>query len=132
MSFAFALPPMWRLIRPGDWLILLVGLLAVLGLMQHFWLNQQAGDRVLIKQGGAVFLEAPLSRDRVVDVPGPLGMTRIELMHHRARVAADPGPRQLCVRQGWVSRAGDVAICLPNQVSLEIIGASPAYDSLNY
>jgi hypothetical protein len=68
----------------------------------------------------------------VIEVPGPLGRTRIEVEPGRARVAADPGPRQYCVRQGWLTRAGAVAICAPNEVSLTLSGGSAQYDSLNY
>ncbi|HNI72069.1 MAG TPA: NusG domain II-containing protein, partial [Accumulibacter sp.] len=45
---------------------------------------------------------------------------------------ADPGPRQYCVRQGWLSRAGEIAICAANQISIEIRGAKQPYDSLAY
>ncbi|MDA0190732.1 MAG: NusG domain II-containing protein, partial [Proteobacteria bacterium] len=45
---------------------------------------------------------------------------------------SDPGPRQYCVRQGWLSRPGQIAICAPNEVSVEVRGAKEAYDSLNY
>lgn len=121
-----------RLIRPGDWLVLVLGLVAVAVLITRFWLGERQGERLLIRQGGAVFLNAPLTHDLSADVSGPLGMTHIELVGRRARVLRDPGPRQLCVRQGWISRAGEAAICLPNQVSIEITGASTQYDSLNY
>ena len=50
----------------------------------------------------------------------------------RARVVADPGPRQYCVRQGWLATAGAVAICAPNQVSLALAGRNAEYDSLSY
>jgi hypothetical protein len=36
------------------------------------------------------------------------------------------------VRRGWLTQAGDVALCLPNQVSVEIRGRAAAYDSLGY
>jgi len=47
----------------------------------------------------------------------------------RVRVAADPSPRQLCVRQGWIPPGG-AAVCLPNRVSVE--NAAAGYDTLNY
>ena len=50
----------------------------------------------------------------------------------RARVVADPGPRQYCVRQGWLVRPGEIAICAPNRVSIQIAGRTKAYDSLSY
>ena len=61
-----------------------------------------------------------------------LGVTIIEIQPGRARVASDPGPRQYCVRQGWLTQAGAVAICAPNQVSLSLTGRAADYDSLNY
>ena len=34
--------------------------------------------------------------------------------------------------QGWLSHAGQASFCLPNRVSIRLMGASPSYDSLNY
>jgi hypothetical protein len=73
-----------------------------------------------------------LTHDRRLEVHGPLGTTTVVIEKQRVRVAADPGPRQYCVRQGWLSRAGEIAICAPNQVSVEIQGSRRAYDSLAY
>jgi hypothetical protein len=73
-----------------------------------------------------------LTKDSTVNVPGPLGSTLVEISHHQIRVARDPGPRQICVKQGWFSRAGQAVLCLPNQVSVEIAGAAHLYDTLNY
>jgi hypothetical protein len=36
------------------------------------------------------------------------------------------------VRQGWLTLAGDAAICLPNEVSVELIGERRPYDGLAY
>lgn len=122
---------MRRYLRPGDWLILLLGA-SIIGLMiQVFWQGGQA-NTVIIRAGGKVFLEAPLSRDREIEVPGPLGQTRVLIEKGRARVAADPSPRQYCVKQGWLSQAGEVAVCLPNEISVELSGGTNRYDSLNY
>jgi hypothetical protein len=38
----------------------------------------------------------------------------------------------LCVKQGWLTISGQTALCLPNQVSLEIRGRTSAYDTLGY
>lgn len=115
----------WPLLRPGDWLVLAVAALAVVML----WQRGSGGDRVLIKQEGRVFLETTPRLDREIAVPGPLGDTLVEIVAGRVRVKADPSPHQICVKQGWLM-PGQVAICLPNRVSVER-GAS-VYDSLNY
>lgn len=119
------------LLRPGDWLVL-AGALALCVLSALTLWRGGAPDKAVVRAGGKVFAETGLARAQVVEVPGPLGVTRIEIEPGRARVASDPGPRQYCVRQGWLTRSGAVAICAPNQVSLSLAGGAADYDSLNY
>jgi hypothetical protein len=118
-------------VKPGDWILLGLSGLLVCALALHAW-RSPAGDHVIVRAGGKVFAEISLARDGLIQVPGPLGQTSVELARHRVRIARDPGPRQFCVKQGWLSQAGQAALCLPNQVSVEINGASRIYDSLNY
>lgn len=117
--------------KPGDWFTLLLGSAAVIGLTLHFWGGAQ-GDTLLVRAQGKLIEEVSLRTARTLTIAGPLGNTQIEIQPGRARVARDPSPRQLCVKKGWLSRAGEVALCLPNQVSVEIRGAVRAYDSIAY
>ena len=121
----------FALIRPGDWLIVVAGLASA---GYSVLLLSRAGlpDGAEIRARGEVVARLALNRAQTVEVPGPLGLTRIEIQPGRARVAADPGPRQYCVRQGWLSRAGAVAICAPTEVTLALTGGRADYDSLNY
>jgi len=118
-------------IRPGDWFTLLLGALLTALLTAALW-QGGAADKAIIRSGGKVFREVPLSRDQLIEVPGALGISQIAIHNRQARIAADPSPRQYCVRQGWLKQAGEVAVCLPNQVSIELSGGSKRYDSLNY
>lgn len=118
-------------LKVGDLLVLAIALVAC-GLSAVTLWQGGRPDRAVIKAGGRVFAEVDLAVPRILEVPGPLGATLIEIQPGRARVAADPGPRQYCVRQGWLSSAGAVAICAPNQVSLALSGRNADYDSLNY
>ncbi|KON81842.1 NusG domain II-containing protein [Azoarcus sp. PA01] len=119
------------LLRPGDFATL-AGALAVCVVSALLLWRGGAPDKAIVRAGGAVFAELSLAQPQRVDVPGPLGITRIEVQPGRARVLSDPGPRQYCVRQGWLSRAGAVAICAPNEVSLSLSGGATDYDTLNY
>jgi hypothetical protein len=118
-------------LKPGDWLTLLLGIACVILLTLKLWSGDLA-DRAIIRSGGKIFREVPLSRDQQVDVPGPLGTSVITIEKGRARISSDPSPRQYCVRQGWLQQAGEIAICLPNEVSVELAGSRKKYDSLNY
>lgn len=122
----------WRaLLRAGDVAVLLAGLGVVVFSLLALG-RAGAPDAAIVRAGGKVVAEVDLRQARIIEVSGPLGMTRIEIQPGRARVAADPGPRQYCVRQGWLSQAGAVAICAPNEVSLSLRGRGGDYDSLNY
>lgn len=118
-------------IKPGDWLVLCAGLFLVCWLYAAFWQGSH-GARVIVRAGGKVVTETSLFKDQAIDVQGPLGISSIRIQNQRVRVASDPSPRQYCVKQGWLSHAGEIAICMPNQVSVEIAGAGKLYDSLNY
>ena len=118
-------------IKPGDWLTLLLGSIFVVLLTHKLWSGDLA-DKVIIRSGGKIFREVPLSRDQQIEVRGPLGISVVSIREHKARIASDPGPRQYCVRQGWLQQAGEIALCLPNQVSVELAGSRKKYDSLNY
>jgi len=120
-----------RLMRPGDWLSLVLAAALVAALVPVALRGGKA-ERVVVKAKGRVVAELPLTAARSLEVAGPLGSTRIEVQPGRARVASDPGPRQYCVRQGWLTRPNSIAICAPNQVSLMLVGGQAGYDSLNY
>lgn len=118
-------------IKAGDWLTLMLGSVCVVLLTLKLWSGELA-EKAVIRSGGKIFREIPLSPDQQIEVPGPLGISIIAVANRRVRIASDPGPRQYCVRQGWLEKAGEIALCLPNQVSVELIGSHKQYDSLNY
>lgn len=120
-----------RLIKPGDWLVLLGGMVATVWLFATLW-QGNAADKAVVRSGGKVVAELSLAENHTFTAQGPLGASRIEIHNRRARIAADPSPRQYCVKQGWLAKTGEAALCLPNQISLELTGAKKLYDSLSY
>ena len=59
---------------------------------------------------------------RTIQVEGPLGITVVEVDGARAHVVSSPCPDKICIRMGWLERAGDYAACLPNRVLVEVGG----------
>ncbi len=114
-------------LRPGDWIVLLCGCAMVAMLAWHQ--ADSLEGRVIIRVDGRVYQEAGLRLNRIIEVPGPLGVSHVEIHGGRVRIADDPGPRQRCVRQGWIPPGGQ-AICLPNRISVE--NAAAGYDTLSY
>ncbi|WP_157669533.1 NusG domain II-containing protein [Chitinibacter sp. GC72] len=122
----------WRLLKWGDVLCLLL-LAALWGVLTYWSWAQPRATRVRIYQDGQVYAELDLMAAKTLHVTGPLGETVVEVASGKARIAADPSPRQYCVQAGWLQQAGQSAICLPNRTSIELVGHQPrAYDSLSY
>ena len=119
------------MLKAGDWLTLLLGAVTTIWLFAALWQTDRA-DKAIVRSGGKVVAEFPLAENRTFRVQGPLGTSLIAIHDRRARVAQDPSPRQYCVKQGWLARQGEMAVCLPNQVSLELAGAKKLYDTLSY
>ncbi len=86
-------------IKAGDWLTFLLGCTCIILFTLRLW-NGELADRAIIRSGGKIFKEVPLSRDLQIEVPGPLGISVITIEKRKARISSDPSPRQYCVRQG--------------------------------
>ena len=115
----------------GDKLVLLLAMGLVYFLFVNLWSNSAAA-KVQIRLADKTYATYSLNQQREIHLHGPLGETVIGIAHGKARFVKSPCTGQYCVHQGWLSKAGQVAICLPNQVSLELVGASKPYDTLNY
>lgn len=115
----------------GDWLIILLSLLGVFYLFQTLWSNEHAA-KVQIRIGDKIYATYSLNQQREIHVHGKIGDALISISQGKARFAKSPCNTQYCVHQGWLTRAGQAAICLPNQISLELLGDTKPYDSLNY
>jgi hypothetical protein len=126
--------PWQALLRPGDWTLLVISAALVAASFPLLWRGGVA-DRAIVKRDGQLVTELALNVARRYEVQGAIGTTVIEVQPGRARVLSDPGPRQYCVQQGWLTRANAVAICAPNHISLQLGGrggANATYDSINY
>ena len=107
-----------------------IGLLALYG---RYWSPADAapGQRVRISSPAGVEV-VPLAGDRVVELDGPLGRTRIEIHDGRIRFVSSPCHGKQCIHAGWLHEAGEFAACLPNRISLTVLGRLGGYDSINF
>lgn len=119
------------LMRPGDWFTVAIGLALVIVSYPLLW-RGGAAEKAVVRRDGVVVAELPLSISKRIVIDGPSGATVIEVRPGRARVLSDPGPRQYCVKQGWLTQANAIAICAPSHLSLALTGRSPNHDSLSY
>jgi hypothetical protein len=81
------------------------------------------GAAVVVRVAGREVARAPLAREARVVAEGRLGPTEISVRDDAARIVAAPCGGKACIRMGAVSRAGQVIVCVPNDVVVEVEGA---------
>jgi hypothetical protein len=115
----------------GDWLVVITSTLLIIYLFQTLWTNEHAA-KVQIRLGNKIYGTYSLNQQREIHIHGKLGEATISIAEGKARFAESPCHSQYCIHQGWLTHAGQVAVCLPNQISVELLGEALPYDSLNY
>jgi hypothetical protein len=115
----------------GDYVVIITCLIAVIFMFVQFWSFAPA-SKLKIRLGNNIIGTYDLNQTRELAIKGPIGISNISINQGKVRFKQSPCKSQYCVHQGWLSHAGQVAICLPNQISLQLMGAKSSYDSLNY
>ena len=67
---------------------------------------------------------------KVID--GPIGKTEIIIDSGKVRVSKSPCTKKYCIHQGWINQLHQTIVCVPNKMSISIIGNQSEHDSLNY
>jgi hypothetical protein len=80
------------------------------------------GSAAVVEVDGQRICCLDLSVDGRRAVTGRLGDTVIQIRDGRVRVIDSPCPHKLCVRMGWVERAGGLIVCVPNRVVVRVEG----------
>lgn len=120
------------MIGRGDCVIVLCALALMAGLYLGLWTPAGHGTEVSIWVAGEERHRLPLNEDRLLDVTGAIGISTVEVRDGRVRVLKSPGPYQVCMRAGWLRDSGESAVCLPNQVVVQVTGPNPRFDSINF
>lgn len=97
----------------------LVALLSLLGRMLWARLN---GNPVLVVKGqqGEVYRAALHEQPRTITVTGPVGKSVVEVSDTGVRMLESDCPDKICVHMGWIKRAGQVIVCMPNRVIITL------------
>ena len=79
-------------------------------------------DTVVVQVDGKEVFRASLADDGHLSADGPLGKTEIEVKDGRVRVIDSPCRRKTCVHTGWIDKAYQTIICMPNRVVIHLTG----------
>ena len=116
----------------GDAVVLALSLAGLVALAVQLWGADARPDTALVRIDGREVLRLSLAEAGQYAVEGPAGTRRVEVRDGRIRCVSSPAPQHLCERAGWLSHAGEVAVGLPNRVSIEVLGRNRRFDSISY
>lgn len=69
---------------------------------------------------------------KTIDIESEFGYNKIEIGDGRVRVIEADCPDKLDVKQGWISGPGEVIVCLPNRMVIEIKSQKKSNDEIDY
>ena len=116
----------------GDGVVLVLASLFLVILFIAFWRHDGHGAEAYVLVDGKNWARLNLFQDQDIEVPGPLGHSHIQVRDGKVRFVDSPCPTKACVHTGWLSQGGEVAICLPNHISVRIPATDPRFDSINF
>jgi hypothetical protein len=124
-------PPPWvsslrktvRFMTAGDAVVLgLVVFAALVLLVVLPGRVMSGGTLVEIRSADGLVGRFALNGDRTVEVPGPFGITVVQITGGRARIVSSPCPKGICRHMTDIGSEGGMVACVPNQVVVRVSG----------
>jgi hypothetical protein len=112
-----------KVIRNTTFADRLLFFLLIAGSVAGIFISREAmslSSDVVVELDGKPVYTLPLTVDKTITVASTYGDTVIEIRDRKVRVREAHCPRQLCVKQGWISRGA--IICLPNRIVVTVGG----------
>ncbi|WP_455209383.1 NusG domain II-containing protein [Kaarinaea lacus] len=116
----------------GDRLLLVLALITIAVLYAIYWGQSVYGNQAVIAIAGKHWRTIDLYQDNVYDVKGAQGVSRLEVHDGKIRFISSPCDTKLCIHQGWIHQSGEIVACVPNTVSVRILGPDPRFDTMNF
>lgn len=113
------------MITKGDKILIFSIILISFVMFASFQVIGFAGGEtyVLIEVNGKLYQKVSLGNDGPnlkIPVPVTAGENIVEIDRDRVRMLYAQCPDEDCIRQGWISRPGQIIVCLPNRMVIKI------------
>lgn len=116
----------------ADWLLVIAVIAGLPLLYARLWFPAGPATWLQVQAGDNSSVVVALSPDRQLTVTGPLGNSIIEISNGKARFIHSPCNGKVCIHTGWLQQAGELAACLPNRISIQLLGTHPRFDAINF
>ena len=123
---------MFKIIRKAD-IVLFIVLLAFGFAMLFFTIRAASspGEQVVINVDGTEYGRYPLDRDRVIEIQNGDRLNIVTIKDGGVSMTYSTCKNQICVHEGEVTVPGQLIVCLPNYVIVEIEGGEGSDEALD-
>ncbi len=104
----------------GDMLVVLV---LIIFIIASFGFKKKVKGDVIVEVNGKYLYRFPSTADTVISEMGYKGPFKFQIKDGKVRMLDSTCPLHLCVKEGWISRGGDMIICIPNRVKISFGGS---------
>lgn len=115
----------------ADYLAILFAALLLPYLYATHWSSGEVGSTVSVMNGDET-TQLSLAHNQTVQIKGALGTSTLNITDGKIRFTTSPCLGKQCIHSGWLEHAGEFAACLPNRVSVAVLGNEPRFDSINF
>ena len=116
----------------GDILVVIFCLSLVLLSVLHIAGRKNGSSSMLVIFSAGEKYIYPLDRDGVYEIKGKIGVSTISVKDGAASFLDSPCPNKTCVMSAPVSKNGEWAACLPNDVFIRIESDSDDFDAVAF
>jgi len=118
--------------RPADVLLIAAALGLELFFIHRFWVGGSAGETVVL-QSPYGRQEIRLDRDQTLEINGALGPSTLRVQDGAIGFVNSPCKRKICIRSGFHHHAGATTACVPNRISLTVVGQrEDGFDAIHH
>ena len=119
-------------ITVADGVVIALALALLPYLYLTYWGAATQGTQARILRGGEQIALVSLHEHKRLSIEGELGTSELEIKNGMIRFINSPCRNKQCVHSSWVSLGGDFIVCLPNRISVQVVGREPRFDSINF
>jgi len=123
---------MFKIIRKAD-IVLFIVLLAFGFAMLFFTIRAASspGEQVVINVDGNEYGRYPLDQDNVIEIHNGDRQNTVTIRDGGVFMSYSTCENQICVHEGVVTTPGQLIVCLPNYVIVEIEGGEDSDEALD-
>ncbi len=120
-----------KVIEVGDWFIITLFCALIIISTKFLW-NLPKGEYLEIYKNNKILATYSLNQKITKLINGEKGETKITIDNGKVRFSSAPCAKKYCIHQGWINKANQIIICIPNKISISILGGKKNYESISY